>query len=552
MSVVRSEIGQHFVVGFPEPVISTQIQKLVREYYVGHVIIFKRNIESFEQIRNLVHELQQMAKDAGHERPLLIGIDQENGLVSAFNPPDGRCGTQFPGAMALAATGSTELAEQTSAASARELRAAGITWAYSPVCDVNSDPLNPVIGVRSYSDEPAVSAKFAAAVANGLASAGVAPCAKHFPGHGDTHVDSHLALPVIHKSKDQLSQTELPPFASLIKSGLPTVMTGHMALPEVTGSDVPCSLSRVITTDILRTELGFDGVVTTDCLEMDAISSIYGCADGAVRALEAGADIAMICHREDRQVSGIEATYAAVQTGRLSCDELQLSGRRIAALKDRFAGSWDDVLAAPSLDFAALKEPNLELSRAAYDRTVALVGDPSSFLPLARDDRLVLITPEMARINPAVDAEVPDSESTLRTADGALRNTAGPSYLSLARALGPAVALHAVANPREPLARGVLDTVSVSTGVVFATRNAAGDDGLWQIERLKELVAVSGDKKLVVLSTCTPYDVVAAERAAPHAARLATFEFTKEALEAAVRAIFGETVPKARIPVRVS
>ncbi|KZV99748.1 glycoside hydrolase [Exidia glandulosa HHB12029] len=552
----RREIGQHFVVGFPEPTISEHITTLIRDYYVGNVIIFKRNIESFEHIKALVSKLQQLAKDSGHERPLMVGIDQENGLVSAFNPVNGQCGTQFPGAMALAATGSPELAEKTSAASGRELRAAGINWAYSPVCDVNSDSLNPVIGVRSYGDDPTQAAQYAEAVAKGLLSSSIAPCAKHFPGHGDTHVDSHLALPVIRKTKAQLHETELLPFIQLMKAGvLPTVMTGHMALPLVTESDVPCSLSRVITTETLRNDLKFDGVVVTDCLEMDAVSAIYGCADGSVRALEAGADIVMICHRLDRQVSGIEAAYEALKTGRISADELSRSGQRIAALKDKFAGSWDVVLdpapASPSL--ADIKDSNLKLSKEAYDLTVALHADPSGVLPLssAGIKDIVLITPEMARINPAVDAP-PEEESTLRTADGAVRNTAGPSYIALANALGPALATHIVSNPRSPLSKDAIAHSASAAAVIFAARNASGDAGAWQIERLREVVALESGAKVLVISTCTPYDLVDAARVAPEAALLATFEFTKEALEAAVRVAFEEVKATGQIPVRLT
>ncbi|KZV99742.1 glycoside hydrolase [Exidia glandulosa HHB12029] len=523
----RREVGQHFVVGFPEPTVSEHITTLIRDYY-----------ERFEHIKSLVSKLQQLAKDAGHERPLMVGIDQENGLVSAFNPVNGQRGTQFPGAMALAATGSLELAQKTSAASGRELHGAGINWAYSPVCDVNSDPLNPVIGRRQ---------RVVILIRRSV---------KHFPGHGDTHVDSHLALPVIRKTKAQLHETELPPFIQLMKAGvLPTIMTGHMALPLVTESDVPCSLSRVITTEILRDELGFDGVVVTDCLEMDAVSAIYGCADGSVRALEAGADIVMICHRLDRQVAGIEAAYSALKSGRLSPDELSRSGQRIAALKDKFAGSWDAVLDPPSTSpsFADIKDSNLKLSKEAYDMTVALHADLSGVLPLssAGIQDIVLITPEMARINPAVDAP-PEEESTLRTADGAVRNTAGPSYIALANALGPALATHIVYNPRSPLSKDAIIHIASAAAVIFATRNASGDAGAWQIERLREVVALESGAKLLVISTCTPYDLVDAARVAPGAALLATFEFTKEALEAAVRVAFGEMKATGQIPVRLT
>ena len=180
-------------------------------------------------------------------------------------------------------------------------------------------------------------------MSNAFTAQNVAPSAKHFPGHGNTHVDSHLSLPRILVDRASLSATELVPFQALVRDGIASIMTGHMALPLVTGDDTPCSLSRAITTDLLRGEMGYKGVVVTDCLEMKAISDpAYGpgVERGAVLALRAGADIVMICHTFDWHVGSVKATYAALESGELSMDDLRASGERITKLKRKYAGDW--------------------------------------------------------------------------------------------------------------------------------------------------------------------------------------------------------------------
>ncbi|KAJ7089658.1 glycoside hydrolase family 3 protein [Mycena belliarum] len=530
----KQRIGQHFVFGFHGHSVSSDIRTLIEEYHVGSVILMKRNIVDFAQTRALIRELQTLARDAGHAKPLLIGIDQENGLVAAFCRPG--AGTQFPGAMALAATGSPSIAEQVSFASGRELRLAGITWAYSPVADVNSDSRNPVIGVRSFGDDPQQVGIFASAVAKGLAAAGVAPCAKHFPGHGDTAVDSHLALPRIMKSRAALQATELPPFEALVAQGVASIMTGHMALPAVTGSDAPCSLARAITTDLLRGALGFRGLVVTDCLEMDAISDTAqgacGVEEGAVRALGAGADVVMICHTMAWQRGAVLETYNAVRSGRLVLDE-----SHIDALKDKFAGTWDDVLSDRddlALEWENAKRESVALSDKAYKLSTALVNGADT-LPLKTGQPVALFTPPMESLNKAVD----DADGVLRTKSGALRNTAGPSFLAFAESVGKrAPCTHAVYQ-RD----AALSVPADCAAVIFTLRNA--DRSPWQLDSLR-MLAESVQVPIIVVGSCAPYE--AASVVQPY---VACFEYTPAALEGAARSIFGEQGPAhGTVPVK--
>lgn len=374
---------------------------------------------------------------------------------------------------------------------------------------------------------------FATAVSHGAIAAGVAPTAKHFPGHGDTHVDSHLALPSIAKTRAQIGAEELVPFAALVSAGVPSVMTGHMALPLITGDDTPCSLSRRITTELLREEMGFQGVVVTDCLEMDAIAEGRGIRRGAEMALGAGADVVMICHTFARHVEAVEGVYEAVAAGRISVDELKKSGARIAKMKGVFAepsgdgdhGDWE-------ARFAKLHEESLRLSRDTYPRSTTVVWNGRGVIPLAAQ-HVLLLTPRMQAVNRAVDP----GDGTLEGPNG-VRNTAGAAYIALANSVAKrAQVKHVVYSEGDAIAEDVFEGVE---GVIFVMRNA--DLSKWQLEYLVRL-ELSGRKgvRVILMSSCGPYDL-AGQRAryAGWTGYVATYEFTAEALEAAAGVVFGE------------
>ena len=453
--------------------------------------------------------------------------------------------------MCIAATGSTELAEKITTASGAELKLAGINWVYSPVADVNIDPRNPVIGPRSFGDgrrppsfirphshtpaDPARVAEFARAVNRGLTTTGVAPCAKHFPGHGDTHVDSHLGLPRILKSLEELRRVELVPFKSLITADVATIMTGHMAMPKISGSDIPCSLSGDFTTGLLREELGFDGVVVTDCLEMNPVAQSYGVENGALMALNAGADIVMACHTPARQKGAVESVRAAVASGKLTLDSLRESERRIAHLKSKFAGSWSDVL-NPVFDpgrIARLKSENAALSASAYSASTALITDHSGVLPISGGDAVVFFTPGNAPPNHAAGDPNKAPSPDISFASFIAARTQNIHHVFYAE--GFAIT--------EELSR----SLSAANYIIFVTRNA--DRSPWQLETLSTIAQVKGvETQAIIISTSAPYDLLNAKLNFPFA-YLATFEFTRPAFEAATRVIFGEAKAAGNAPV---
>jgi beta-N-acetylhexosaminidase len=295
---------------------------------LGGVALFARNVESPAQIAALTAQLRA-------ERPdVLVAIDEEAGDVTRF---ESRQGSSRPGNLALGAVDDPELTEAVARDLGADLANAGITLDYAPDADVNSNPRNPVIGVRAFGAEPHLVARHAAAFVRGLQSAGVAACAKHFPGHGDTSVDSHLDLPLIDRDRRQLADCELVPFRAAIEAGVQVVMTGHLLVPAY-DKDLPATLSRRIITGLLREELGFGGLIVTDAVEMQGVSRKYGLTGATVRALAAGVDA--ICvggeHADEQTATALrDAIVAAVLSGDLPEERL-----REAAARVRTLGAW--------------------------------------------------------------------------------------------------------------------------------------------------------------------------------------------------------------------
>ena len=284
-------IGQHLFAGFAGKEIPADFAALVRQYQIGNVVLFAHNVQDAPQLRRLCGELQALVLDATGVTPL-IAIDQEGGIVSRL----GEDAAVVPSAMAVAATGNPENAYQAGLITGTELRAMGINFDLAPVLDVNSNPLNPVIGVRSYGQTPEDVARYGIAMVRGLLDGGVLACGKHFPGHGDTAVDSHVGLPLVNKSLDKLEVCELAPFRAAIAAGLPAVMSSHILFPQLEPDKLPATMSRRIMTRLLKERLGFDGLVLSDCMMMGAIADHYGSVAGIVAALKAGVDMVFASH----------------------------------------------------------------------------------------------------------------------------------------------------------------------------------------------------------------------------------------------------------------
>jgi len=325
---LRDKIGHLFMLGFSGTVASSELTEFAKEYRPGGFILFRRNLDTAEQIVTLTNDLQKSAKGS----PFLIAIDQEGGRVSRL--PAGF--TIFPACAVVGRSDSTTLAYEVAAVTAAELKAVGINMNMAPVLDLNTNVQNPIIGDRAFSEKPAAVCALGLATVAGLQDNRVAACGKHFPGHGDTTADSHLELPVVSASLERLQEIELRPFRHAIENGLATIMTAHVSYPNV-DAQFPATLSYIILTDLLRDQLHFKGVIVSDDLEMRAILDHYGIEEAAVQAFQAGADILLICKERDRQIAAMEALYRAAKDGAISESRIDESLRRIAHLKERFA-----------------------------------------------------------------------------------------------------------------------------------------------------------------------------------------------------------------------
>ncbi len=347
-------IGQRLVAGFPGTAITPELVQVIRQYKIGNIILFRENISDAAQLRTLCADLTELIRSETGYDPFIM-VDQEGGAVTRL-PED--C-VNVPGAMALASTGdpgNTYLAGKLTGA---ELRSLGINFDLAPSVDVNCNPANPIIGVRSYGDTPTTVVKYAAGMIRGLQDGGVLCLAKHFPGHGDTSMDSHLTLPCVDKPRTELEKMELAPFRAVIAAGVPAIMTAHILFPTLDDSGVPATMSRRIVTDLLRSEMGFTGLVTSDCMEMQAVQKFFGTVNGVLAAMNAGVDLVLISHTTRLSGEAAAAAAEALADGRLDRAELEASVARILAAKEKLAA-----VPAPAFDAAEAAAQNDRLLRA--------------------------------------------------------------------------------------------------------------------------------------------------------------------------------------------
>ena len=310
---------------------SSHLKRLIREFGAGHVILFARNVDGPQQVAELIRELQSLARGAGHELPLLVAVDQEGGRVARLREP----WTVWPPLRAVGRTGSEDVARRLGEALAAELAACGFRLDFAPVMDVDTNPKNPVIGDRSLGDDPDLVGRLGAALIRGLQEGGVAACAKHFPGHGDTEVDSHLDLPAVDHERPRLEEVELRPFRKAIEAGVATIMTAHVLVRELDDS-LPATLSPRVLTDLLRKEMHYGGVVVGDDLEMKAVAARWPPGASAVLAAKAGCDILPVCKGPDAQVEAMEAVIHAAEAEEIPWSEMDDASDRIRRLKERF------------------------------------------------------------------------------------------------------------------------------------------------------------------------------------------------------------------------
>lgn len=363
--------------------IGEDIASMIKEYHIGGVILFRENFVNRKQTKNMINQFQSHA-----EIPLMFAVDQEGGLVTRlpFAP-------RMPGNMALGATGDTALARDVGIAIGSELRELGIHINFGPVVDINNNPDNPVIGVRSFGDNKEEVAAMGISYMQGLNDAGIAAVAKHFPGHGDVDLDSHYVLPSSKKRLEQLYDLELHPFQALIDENVQGIMTAHITFDQIEAEmvtsqkdgqpiELPATISYKIITDILREQMGFQGLVFTDAMDMKAITDHFGPIEAAVRAIEAGVDIVLMPDNLELVYHGI---LEAVESGRLSEARIDQSVARILNFKDSQLFKSDDSI---KIDVVEAQEIEQRVANAA----ITLVHN-DGIIPLKEntDERIALV-----------------------------------------------------------------------------------------------------------------------------------------------------------------
>lgn len=501
-----------------------EIEELVKKYHIGGVILFRENVVDTAQTVRLVHDYQQAAEKYG----LLVTIDQEGGIVTRLQQ-----GTDTPGNMALGATRSTELAHQVGKVIGRELSVLGINTNFAPVMDVNNNPDNPVIGVRSFGENPKLVAEMGEAYIKGLQEYGVAATAKHFPGHGDTAVDSHLGLPEIPHDKERLMNVELYPFKQAMEAGVDAIMTAHVTFPKIDDTKVvsrkdgteislPATLSPKVITGLIRDELGFDGVVSTDAMDMQAIADHFGPVDAAIRAIQAGVDIVLMPVGLEEVTNGV---LKAVSDGTISEERIDQSVRRIMTLKvkrgifkaEQPADVQDQIARALEVVGSA-EHKRVEAEAAA--RSVTLVKN-DGVLPLNMDEKATIAVVGTTYVDKLADAirKHHANTVTIKVTNNTLTD-----------------------EQRKQVEEA--DAVIIGS-YTFDVKGRSSDNPLMKLYRE---ISQQADTPVIGVGIRNPYDIMAYPEVDAY---LAQYGFRTASFHATAETIFGQNEPTGTLPVSI-
>jgi beta-N-acetylhexosaminidase len=510
--------------------------ELIDRYKLGGIVYFRwtNNLGEPAQIAHLSNGIQEAALRQPGRIPMLIATDQEHGVVSRVWSP----ATEFPGNMALGATRRPADSYAAYRVTAKELGALGINQNYAPVADVNINPLNPIIGVRSFGESPDLVSQMTAAAVEGSQRAGVSATLKHFPGHGDTVTDSHSGVPWIFHTREEWEQTDAPPFRAGIAAGVDMIMTAHVIMPELQSDcDVatqqgcdPATLDPEILTGLLREELGYRGVVVTDALNMAGVREKYGDERIPVLALKAGVDMPMMVDTTTDTVSlevAYNAVLNAVRGGELTEDRIDQSVYRVLALKRR-RGLFGDPFVSERRAARRLGTPgHLAKAQRVGDHSVTLVKNDAGLLPLGGGGAERVLVTGYRSVSETSNAE--------------------PAAHLAAALRGEGVPIELFETGSAPDAATITTAVSRAQAndvVVVATSNASGS------ATQRDLVSalLGSGKPVVLVATRNPYDIASFPQAATY---LATYSWTKPAMRAVGRILVGEVNPVGRLPVRI-
>jgi beta-N-acetylhexosaminidase len=519
---LEQAVGQQFLLTFEgREAPPDQFLEVLRRQHVGGVVLFRhKNMGNLTELRGLTQALQHAAA-ASRQPPLLIAADQEGGQLMAVDQT-----TPFPGNMALGATGSEKLAYRVGRAIGKELSAVGINVDFAPVCDVNSNPLNPVIGTRSFGEDAKLVARMSVALIRGLQSSGVAATAKHFPGHGDTSSDSHRGAPIVTHDAKRIRSVELVPFRAAVKSRVRLVMTAHIVMPALNGgsNELPATLSRKILRDLLRHKMRFNGVIVSDALDMHAMEQGSGYVAETMAAVAAGIDLLLFNHDLSRVEPACSNLLQAARRGLLSADEIHASARRILALKN-----WIKRQPQEPLAVIGCKE-HLQLAQEVARKSVTLVRDTAQQLPLrvAPNERIAVAIPRPQDLTPA------DTSSYVKPVLADALRRFHPRVDEFSFGMGPA---------REEIG-ALCEQLAKYDVVILGTINATAHPG--QAELVKKLVRQG--TRMIAVALRMPYDLAAYPEVPTY---VCTYSILPPSMEALAEALFGQISLAGILPVTI-
>ena len=519
---LEQALGQQFLLSFEgkqKP--PTQLLEILQRQHVGGVVLFRhKNMGSLAELRALTSALQEAASRSG-QPPLLIAADQEAGQLMAVGQA-----TPFPGNMALGAARSERLAYRVGRAMGRELAALGINVDFAPVCDVNNNPRNPVIGTRSFGENPGLVARLGSALIRGLQACGVAATAKHFPGHGDTSSDSHSGAPILRHDAKRIQALELVPFRAAVRSNVRLVMTAHIVMPALNGGsdELPATLSPQVLRGLLRKKMDFKGVIVSDALDMHAMEQGPGYVAETMAAAAAGNDLLLFNHVLARLEPAYTNLLQAARRGLLSQGEIQSSARRVLALK-----RWIQRQPQPSLSVIGCEE-HRRLAQELARASVTLVRDTAGELPLRlpSDKKIAVVIPLPQDLTPA------DTSSYVTPALAA----------ALRRYHGQVDEVSININPATREVEHLCKQLARHDVLIVGTINAMAHPG--QARLIKSLVKQRA--RLIAVAMRMPYDLAAYPEAATY---ICTYSVLPPAMEALADAIFGKIPFAGQLPVTI-
>jgi beta-N-acetylhexosaminidase len=535
---IEEKVGQMFMLDFrmshgvAVTKMNDEIREAIRTYAPGGIILFEENTVDALQTRQLIGEFQWSSPKI----PLFMAVDQEGGAITRM-----KYATIMPGNMALGAVGDERLAYRVARTMGNELKALGFNLDFAPVVDVNNNPDNPIIGVRSFGSDPELVSRLGLKFMKGLNDAGIISAMKHFPGHGDTGVDSHIDLPTIVHDMERLESVELKPYYTMIEHQAEMIMTAHITFPAIeTVPEIPATLSYQCLTGFLRERMGFQGVIITDALNMKAITKRYGQSEAAGMAVMAGADILLMPREIDITIPYL---VNQVRRGNIPLTRIEASVQRILALKLKHGmlrtqpsdalQSFDDNIMKTNLKIVGSRA-NAGLEQKAAGKAVTLIKNDGQILPyrLTSGKRLVFFTPSSKGLE-TVESAIHGIFPGVQAGGGWIT---GFNYENL----------HSLTAEQKR-------AVAASDFVILFTRTVSAKDigapGSFMAAFAKELVAYTGelDKKIAAVAVRNPYDI----RFIPEVkAYLAVYsDWGGGGVEAAFRAMFGKVNPSGKLPV---